>query len=70
MCRADLLAGTYSLRTYRISRHTVKISFPVRKFTLVPEKRHNKLRIKAINAAIVGSILTQLGIFGRLLYSL
>lgn len=32
----------------------------MRKFVLVPAKRHNKLRIKAINAVIVGSKLRQL----------
>lgn len=56
-----LLVGSYTLRIDQ-TRHTVKISFPVRKFILVPEKRHSKLRIKEINAPIVGSSLIQLGI--------
>lgn len=59
---------------YRFSidqtRLTVKISFPVKKFFLVPEKRHSKLRMKAINAPIVGSSLIQLGILDGALYSL
>lgn len=59
----------YTLRMGQ-TRHTVKISFPVRKFILVPEKRHSKLRIKAMNAPIVGSSLIQLGILDGALYSL
>lgn len=69
MYKAELLAGTYMLSIGQM-RLTVKISFPVRKFILVPEKRHSKLRIKAINAPIVGSSLTQLGILDGALYSL